>query len=58
VQVIRQRLQAHRERSSWATLRARLAGQQRVTAMFRRKDRRMLHVCKTTQAEPLSVGDL
>ena len=48
VQVIRQRLQAHGERSSWATLRARLAGQQRVTAMFRRKGGRMLHVRKAT----------
>lgn len=27
-------------------------GQQRVTAMFHRKDGRMLHVRKVTQAEP------
>ncbi len=52
VQVIRQRLQARGERSSWVTLRARLTGQQRVTAKFRRKDGRMLHVRKATQAEP------
>ena len=30
----------------------RLAGQQRVTAVFRRQDGRMLHVRKATQAEP------
>ena len=52
VQVIRTRLQAHGERASWETLRERLAGQQRVTATFRRQDGRMLHARKATQAEP------
>ena len=52
VQVIWTRLQAHGERSSWQTLRERLAGWQRVTAVFRRQDWRMLHVHKVTQAEP------
>ena len=51
VQVIRTRLQAHGERSSWQTLRERLPGQ-RVTAQFRRLDGRMLHVRKATHAEP------
>ena len=52
VQVIRARLQAGGERASWVTLRERLAGQQRVTAVFRRQDGRRLHVRKATQAEP------
>ncbi len=51
----------HRERTgtapdpppqaSWTTLRRRLAGQRRVTAVFRQADGRMLHVCKATRAE-------
>ncbi len=52
VQVIRTRLQGREERASWTTLRRRLAGQQRVTAVFRRQDGRTLHVRKATQAEP------
>ena len=52
VQVIRTRLQGLEERASWTTLRRRLAGQQRVTAVFRRQDGRTLHVRKATQAEP------
>ncbi len=39
------------ETASWTTLRRRLAGQRRVTAVFRQADKRMLHVRKTTQAE-------
>ncbi len=52
VQVIRTRLQAHGEHASWTTLRRILEGQQRVTATFRRPDRRTLHVRTATQAEP------
>ena len=52
VQVIRTRLKQHQERASWTRLRRRLAGQQRVTAVFRRADGRTLHVRKATQAEP------
>ena len=52
VQVIRTRLQGREERASWTTLRRRLGGQQRVTAVFRRQDGRTLHVRKATQAEP------
>ena len=37
---------------AWATLRRTLAGQQRVTATFRRKDGRTLHLRKATLAEP------
>ena len=51
VQVIRGRLKQHGERASWTTLRRRLAGQQRVTAVFRRQDGRTLHVRKATLAE-------
>ena len=52
VQVIRRRLREHGEHSSWHTLRSIFAGQQRVTATFRRADGRTLHVRKATQAEP------
>ena len=52
VQVVRRRLAATGERSSWTTLRRILAGQQRVTATFRRADARTLHVRTATTAEP------
>ena len=52
VQVIRRRLREAGERASWNTLRRLLEGQQRVTATFRRADRRTLHVRKATRAEP------
>ncbi len=52
VQTIRRRLAQQGEYASWASLRAILEGQQRVTATFRRKDGRTLHVRKATRAEP------
>ena len=52
VQTIRRRLGEQGERQSWASLRDILEGQQRVTASFRRKDGRTLHVRKATRAEP------
>ena len=52
VQVLRRRLREAGERASWNTLRRLLEGQQRVTATFRRADRRTLHVRKATRAEP------
>lgn len=52
VQVIRRRLGAQGEHSSWHTLRSILGGQQRVTCSFRCADGRTLHVRKATQAEP------
>jgi len=52
VQTIRRRLAEHGESRSWAGLRDILEGQQRVTATFRRKDGRTLHVRKATRAEP------
>ncbi len=52
VQTIRRRLGEKGEGESWASLRAILEGQQRVTATFRRKDGRTLHVRKATRAEP------
>ena len=52
VQTIRRRLGEQGEYASWASLRAILEGQQRVTATFRRKDGRTLHVRKATRAEP------
>ncbi len=51
VQVIRTRLKEAGEQASWTTLRGRLAGQQRVTAVFRREDGCTLHMRKSTQAE-------
>ncbi len=51
VPVVRQRLRADGETASWTTLRRRLAGQQRVTAVFRQADGRMLHARKATRAE-------
>ncbi len=51
VPVVRQRLRAGGETARWTTLRRRLAGQRRVTAVFRQADGRMLHVRKATQAE-------
>ena len=50
VQTIRTRLAEHGENASWTTLRRILEGQQRVTASFRRKDGRTLHVRKATRA--------
>ncbi len=44
-------LRASGETASWTALRQRLAGQQRVTAVFRREDGRSLHVRKATLAE-------
>jgi len=52
VQAIRNKLQAAGETVSWARLREILAVQQRVTATFRQRDGRTLHVRKTTLAEP------
>ena len=51
VQTIRRRLREQGESESWASLRRILEGQQRVTATFRRKDGRTLHVRKATRAE-------
>ena len=51
VQTIRRRLRETGEHASWDTLRATLQGQQRVTATFRRKDGRTLHVRKPTRPE-------
>ncbi len=51
VPVVRQRLRAGGETARWTTLRRRLAGQRRVTAVFRQADGRMLHARKATQAE-------
>ena len=52
VQVIRRRLREQQEQRSWCSLREVLAGQQRVTASFRRADGSTLHVRKATAAEP------
>ena len=51
VQIIRTRLGARGDHSSWTTLRRILEGQQRVTATFSRPDGRVLHVRQATQPE-------
>ena len=52
VQCIRRRLKAAGIHQSWAGLRQTLSVQQRVTATFRQRDARVLHVRKSTFAEP------
>jgi transposase len=52
VQVLRQRLAAQGIHESWTSLREIFSVQQRVTATFKQRDRRTLHVRKTTVAEP------
>jgi len=52
VQVIRRNLKNNGINDSWSSLRKILSGQQRVTATFKQKDGRTLHIRKTTIAEP------
>ena len=52
VQVIRQKLKNGNINDSWTSLRKVFSRQQRVTAIFKQKDSRTLHVRKTTIAEP------
>lgn len=55
VQFIRCHLRKHNINDSWSCLREILNGQQRITATFRRKDNRTLHVRKATNAEPAQL---
>ena len=52
VQTIRRKLEAAGETISWSRLRELLSAQQRVTATFRQRDGRTLHVRKATAPEP------
>lgn len=52
VQTIRRKLEDAGQSISWSRLREILSVQQRVTATFRQRDGRTLHVRKTTTAEP------
>lgn len=52
VQALRQMLKQADIHESWTSLRETLSVQQRVTATFKQKDGRTLHVRKTTLAEP------
>lgn len=52
VQAIRRKLGSHGIHDSWSSLRKIFAGQQRVTATFKQKDGKTLHVRKATVAEP------
>ncbi len=52
VQAIRRKLKGGDINDSWTSLRKIFSGQQRITAIFRQKDGRTLHIRKTTVAEP------
>lgn len=52
VQAIRRKLKGQGIKESWTTLRDTFSMQQRVTATFKQRDGRTLHVRKTTVAEP------
>ena len=52
VQILRTTLKKGGINDSWSQLRQTLSVQRRVTASFRRKDGRMVHVRKSTVAEP------
>ncbi len=52
VQLVRRQLKAKGIDASWASLRETLSVQRRVTASFKQKDGRTLHVRKATQPEP------
>lgn len=52
IQVLRRKLRGHGFNENWSTLRQIFAGQLRVTATFKQKDGRTLHVRKTTSSEP------
>jgi transposase len=52
VQVIRRILKEHGLNDRWSRLREILSVQQRVTATFKRRDGHVVHVRKTTIAEP------
>ena len=52
VQVIRKTLKAQGIHDSWATLRASMSVQTRVTASMQRSDGRTIHIRKSTKAEP------
>ena len=51
VQLLRRRLKAEGIHESWATLRAQLSSQCRVTARFKQRDGRTLHIRKATQPD-------
>ena len=56
VQALRRKLKAQGINKSWTALREIFSVQQRVTATFRQRDGRTLHVRKTTVAEPKLKG--
>lgn len=51
VQVIRRKLKEHGINESWASLREKLAQQYRITATFKQRDGKTLHVRKASQPE-------
>ena len=56
VQTIRRKLEVAGQSMSWSRLREILSVQQRITATFRQRDGRTLHVRKSTMAEPALRG--
>lgn len=51
VQVIRRKLKEHGINESWATLREKLGRQYRITATFKQRDDKTLHIRQATQPE-------
>ncbi len=56
VQTLRRKLEVAGQSLSWSRLREILSVQQRITATFRQRDGRTLHVRKSTVAEPALRG--
>jgi transposase len=52
VQALRQKLKLHGIHDSWTSLRKSFSVQQRITATFKQRDGRTLHLRKATVAEP------
>jgi transposase len=57
VQVIRRKLGEHGIKESWATLREKLSNQYRITATFKQRNGKTLHVRQATQPEG-ELGDI
>jgi len=51
VQVIRRKLKEHGINESWATLREKLGSQYRITAIFKQRDGKTLHIRQATRPE-------
>ena len=57
VQVIRKKLREHGNPQSWASLRATLGQQSRITATFKQRDGKTLHIRQATRPEQ-ALGEI